>query len=359
MTALIKSIQKISTTLATGVFETNPAISAVVLANAIIIPGGSTQSGNSTTINEAEVAWRFNSTTDLRCTKDSAGTDQAVTAYCTVVEFESGVIQSNQVFAKDFSGAVTSVTQTITGVTTANSLVILQGLRPNGAASANPALNYCTVELTNSTTVTCRMGVNNTLNPTVYFTVLEFVGSVLNSSIQQVSIAISSATSNTATISSVTPGQTMLFWGGWSTALLSGIADASPRIDLTDGTTVTSTRNSSSVLNTTIKCSVVEFAAAAINAVHRGTIALSGINSNTATISAVDEDNSFASYLGMSSSDAGTGLDTIKHGLVLTDATTVTANTNTAPTTLTASYEVGAFASAPQAGTSPYWWRWF
>jgi hypothetical protein len=82
--------------------------------------------------------------------------------------------------------------------------------------------------------------------------------------------------------------------------------------------------------------------ASQIKSIQRGTIAITGATSNTATITAVSMANSRLRWLGQTYSDAATAQNMGFARLALTDATTITATVDTSPgaQTTTVSYEI-------------------
>lgn len=171
------------------------------------------------------------------------------------------------------------------------------------------------------------------------------------SSIQQVSITIgTTATSNTATITSVDTTRAVLIYGGMrGTETSAGPAynQTLTRATLTNATTVTATRNTTSAtFTTTINVTVVEFTDAAIDSVEYGSITISAASSsNTATISSVTTARSAVLYLGHTTT-AGTGITTSNMPrLTFTNATTITANRSATTGDVTVNFVVVQFAS--------------
>ena len=74
-------------------------------------------------------------------------------------------------------------------------------------------------------------------------------------SVQAGTITIISASSNTATISSVNTSKSVVLYGGTS---MSGSADYLVRVELTNATTVTATRGTT-LNNSTVAYTVLEF----------------------------------------------------------------------------------------------------
>lgn len=77
-----------------------------------------------------------------------------------------------------------------------------------------------------------------------------------------------------------------------------------------------------------------------IKSVQRGTIALTAVASNTATITAVDPNNSVLTYLGGTFDAAAPAEDQAFARLAFTNATTITASRTTATNNVVVSFEV-------------------
>jgi len=155
-----------------------------------------------------------------------------------------------------------------------------------------------------------------------------FGGAVSITSIQEFSINMGAPGGNTATatISAVTTANAYVLFNGQDLSA-SVPEDVAIRLDLTNTTTVTATRESNgSVSNAVINGVVVELSGADIESIQQGTIALSGsTETNTDTISAVDAAKTFVSWLGVSSASSSTVMEDIGVRLDLTNTTTVTA----------------------------------
>lgn len=164
--------------------------------------------------------------------------------------------------------------------------------------------------------------------------------------VQQVSISLSTAqTSNTATITSVNTAYAVCFYNGHT---VSGTAtnpsEQAVRVDLTNATTVTATRNSASASNSSeVRATVIEFSANLVQSVQQGTIVISAVTSNTATITSVDTTRSVVIFQGFLGNTTGTTLGRASCSLVLTNATTVTATKGNATNSATVGYTVIQF----------------
>lgn len=170
-------------------------------------------------------------------------------------------------------------------------------------------------------------------------------------SIQQVAITIGTgATSNTATISAVDTSKSVIIWNGFNTDHTgSSAAEVFTRIALTNATTVTASRNTSSgSFSVIVRATVVEFTSSMVNSVQAGTIAFNtSQTSNTATITSVNTSYATVLWLGAITDYTSNSANTVLSSVQLTNATTVTANRNTAGgTNMTVGYMVVEFQAA-------------
>lgn len=83
---------------------------------------------------------------------------------------------------------------------------------------------------------------------------------------------------------------------------------------------------------------ITQFMPGAIKAIYRGTIAITGATSATATITSVDTSKSILTLLGFESSETTVSNTAVR--LALTNATTVTASRNGSTGTVTVGYQV-------------------
>lgn len=166
--------------------------------------------------------------------------------------------------------------------------------------------------------------------------------------IQYGSISIgAAASSNTATITAVTTANCLIFWNGAYNGTASTNQNMIADVVLTNTTTVTATRSSTS--DTCVaRFVVVEFVPGVLTSVQRGTITIaSGSTSNTATITSVSENVAFFNCLGFRNNNSSNErIDSAFATVDLTDATTVTAARTTNDTFDTiVGYQVAEFNS--------------
>ncbi len=174
-----------------------------------------------------------NSTT---VTAFSVGNITITTAF-VVVDLDTTIVSSIQQRSVSSSAASATDTDTISSVTTGRTWLAWGG--STSAASQATSQTYYTAALTNPTTVTfTRIAAAATNTRAHYYTAVVLDSGVVNS-IQRGTIALSAATSNTATISSVTTAKSFANWCG-ELATSANANTVNATLSLTNSTTVTS-----------------------------------------------------------------------------------------------------------------------
>lgn len=341
MASVIKSIQKGSITIGAAASSNTATISAVTTANTVLIYDGA-QCGQTNQTSGLDAAVRISLTNSTTVTATRGGTSSSVTVNFTVVEFASGV-NSVQAGTIAIVGAATSNTATISAVG-ANAFVMWLG---SSTATANVDTGDLqgSVTLTNTTTVTARCEANVAL--TIGYMVADLDSTIVNTVQARAVVHADTSSTKTDTITSVTPGNTLLFYNGLDDIGGHAAANGAYTLALTNGTTVTLAKNGTANSGDTIRYTVVQFASACLNGgLQRGTIALSAASSGTATISSIDPSLSFVNWGNWLGANANFNVTTPT--LTLTNPTTVTAALNSAGT-VTVAYEVIQFASGAAA----------
>jgi len=163
-------------------------------------------------------------------------------------------------------------------------------------------------------------------------------------SIQRGSIVIgNTASSNTATITAVSTANADL-------SLVSSSSDATVdkwdcvfgHLALTNATTITATRTGTTGDNQTYVYEVIEYWPGVIKQVQRGTIALTGVGSNTATITTVNTSKARLNCLGFLCTELSVP-NRIMTRIELTNATTITATRAVGTNNVTIGYQVVEF----------------
>ena len=318
---LITEVIPFTITIAASATSNTATISSVDTSLSTVIFGGHT--GSSTDAYDADhdfpavVLTDSTTVTAIRQVADA----NTITVKGTVVVWNTDAIESIQTGIVTFTGA--SGTQAISSVTTANSALIYNGFRTTYTAAV-PYNIFVNMAITSTTQVT---GYRGTGSGTAYgyFTIIEFKSGVLESNTQAVSINVS-GTSSTATISSVDTTKTWLCYGGMFSKSGGVGIGFNPYISLTNGTTVTGLRNSSSATVPNVKGTVIEFKSADIASVNRQiTIVGASSTTGTTTISSIDTTKAFVQYLGETSTTTSYEVDEDSSHISITDSTTLTA----------------------------------
>lgn len=335
----IKSIQKVSIIVSNSTSNT-ATIASVNTSNTVIF-FASEETDETSALEEVLVRVTLTNSTTVTATLDTA--PHFVDVRVTVVEFVSSAVAAAAQYGTITLGSGdTSNTASISSVNTSYAAIFYLGVS-NSAPTFTTGL--CNIALTSSTVVTATRSTAGS-TAVVGYCVIEFASSIIKS-IQHRSVTLTSAnTSDTDTISSVNTGYTMLLYGGLTTASSTSPQNAFYNLVLTNGTTVTLSRNGTTTATRTIKYVVVEFMPWLLRrTVQRGTITLNGVQENTATITAVSSRGAVANSLLNSSPQLSVNANRSFIKLVLTNSTTLTASSNmSAGNAAVVSYEVIDFA---------------
>jgi hypothetical protein len=164
------------------------------------------------------------------------------------VQWASGAIDSVQNLLDTYTSANTSENKTITSVDVNRSLVFYAGI--SGLITGSSDLLY-TRELTGSTTLTYTRVGTATISRTISTSVVQFKSNVFAANIQRSTINLAGVNSNTATITNVGTSKGFSLFNGWRSAQTNANPSTNwATIELTNGTTVTGTINSTG--NTTV-----------------------------------------------------------------------------------------------------------
>lgn len=162
-------------------------------------------------------------------------------------------------------------------------------------------------------------------------------------SIQRGTITIANTTtSNTATINAVVTERCRLRYVGASYDTDANMNNGNARLALTNATTITATRQFNQN-GTTVSYEITEYVPGVLRSVQRGTIALAGVASNTATVNAVVLLGSELTFTGFDSDDTTGDTGRYLPKGVLTNTTTVTATKGIATSTCNVGYELAEF----------------
>ena len=340
MATYVNNIQKVSITISSANTTGTATINAAIGTQFIIYNGETTSTSNA--VSRATCYLTISGTT-ITATRGTQTNTDTVTVYCTVVDGDStNMIKTVQTGTTTIASSATSGTTAISAVTTNNAVLQILGWTASIASpNASPVISYATTTLT----VAINTGFVGTM--TVAWTVIEFQSGALNSAVQKIQKNwTTSATTITSAITSVTTGNTMLFYCGCQQSASFNNQDYA-HAKLTSATVVTFTvqnTNSAAIKNYVY---VAEFISAVMaTSVQRGTISLSASASGTTSVTATGS-NSMVNYLGWNTSSNSVNTNIKWMGLTYASPT-VTALVNTAPTPQTdiVSYEVIDWAIA-------------
>ena len=241
-TSLIKSVQFGTVSITPGNTSGTASISAVTNNNTAMAFLGRTMSATQSNVNKIS-PWLTLSGTTVTATIGSAnGSGTETVAFCAI-EFQGSVLnQAVQNIAYNATTNAASDTVTVTSVNRSNSFLIFSGSLFN----VNEAQTKQYGQLTAATTFTTTWNTSSSVARRFNCCLVELVAGVLNQAVQRGTIALSAATSNTATITSSVVGNGFVNWvGNSSSATTLNLNAAQYDITQTNATTITMTAGGS------------------------------------------------------------------------------------------------------------------
>lgn len=259
----------------------------------------------------------------------------------------SGFVRSVTPVEITIAASATSGTQALAASVDITRSVIFWGgfTTDDSGSAANTALPR--VELTDASTVTAYRNTAAASTVTVRGTLVEFLPTAVES-VQAGKVTLGSAqTSNTSSLTSAvaTTRSAVFFLGATSSYGLNLSTTVLAGIDLTDGSTVTATRNAANSSTMEVGYAVVQFKPGVVNSVQKRVATFtSGNAAENDTISAVTPANTILLHNGCVS--AGTTYSNSHSHIRLTDGTTVAVTRNgTAASSRSTYYTVLEFAA--------------
>lgn len=331
MSQYIKSVQQATVThTGTGGGATAALSPTVDTTKSIIIYNGLRSSGGSSTVQFNNIGrWSFDNGSTIRFTKDAGAANNTV-AKAYVVEFNSDIATLQHGVVTITAGASSNTDAISPAVGTLNNaFVIWNGIEPTAGAGGYTDSFGVAVELTNTATVTARLGATLASNITVGYTVVEFTSNIIVAAQPIVKTTTSNQVTDTSTISSVTAGNSLIFPNGFTVATsATSPSNYSYYSFLTNGTTVTWTRTGTGTGSRSLYATVVEFQSAALSgSVQRDSISGTGSGStNTDTLSPnVDTTMSWVQWTG---NVLSANIPSVSCAYLTLSTTTVTATVN-------------------------------
>lgn len=339
-TSYVNSVQYVTITIPTGATSATATISAVGSLAFLNNLGFETITASNGAIGYPRV--ELTNTTTVTAYRNTSDASITVTVKACVVDATSDLVTSVQRGTITVASGSTSNTATISAVTNANTIVTHQGQTTDETSQVIKQIEN--VLSLSGTTVTATRQDGTSGSITVGYQVVEFKGSALAQSVQNIAKTWNSGTSTTATITSVNTNNAIIFYAGSSCATTANHAQAEQMAQLTDATTVTISINTASTLAHSFNCSVVEFASGVLaSAVQRGTTTLTAATSNTSTITAVNTSKAMLNYLHYTASTSTSSIRDTCSSAYLTNSTTVTVARGTANNNITGSWAIAEF----------------
>lgn len=341
--SIITSVQDFSCSVSSSSATGDATITSVTTSRAHCVWGGQTFSAVSTNATNYKFYVQLTSSTNVRATRGTASANTAVVVG-SVIEYTTAAISNMQQGTMALTASAATVTATITSVTTTNSAVFNLG---SIALSSGTFSDYMfRVELTAATTVTGTRSSSSTDDETIGYVVCSFNTGILNSSTQAFTCTLTAASSNTAAVSAVTLAQTMTAYGAETNTAGVSVFDRLSWGQLTSTTVYTVSRTSSSQ-NVIHAGTLIEFKAANINGVDRGTLTIAtSATTADATIGAISASLTATTQLGWGNNlAAGETTNAAICHVARTSTTNVraTRNSSSASSTSTLGYEVVEF----------------
>lgn len=340
-------VQHFSISIAAASTTGTATISAVNTSRAFIVWGGN----ETTAITIASGHCHIQLTNSTTITATRSGTSGTITVRGCIVDASPGLIDSVEYGTVTIAAGNSTGTATISAVNANNTVLHFLGFL-NADSTLAPNVQYPRLSYS-GTTVTATTNTATVSNTVAGFVVIQFKGAVLNQNVQSFSTSFNGATSTTQAITSSSLNNSLIFWSGYTSSETTNNHSRSDcRHELTNATTVTLT-SSGLALDITSNYFVIEFAAGVLKqANQRATIALTGVDTNTATITSVTVSNSLLSYL--SASMAPQAIDRSLNSCQLTNSTTVTARKGNATSNIIASFSVAEFVPNLVGGDSGF-----
>jgi hypothetical protein len=248
-TSLIASVQQGTITVSASSATGTATVSATT--KGVVFYLGVTSNSSTASCTNFECALDLSGTT-VTATRNSTTGDMIV-GY-VVVDFQSAAIQSIQQRSVTLTSNSVSSTDTISSVTTANTLLVWNNHAPGTTVETSV---YYNIVLTNGTTVTLTRTGTSTTTRTIKYTAVEFVSGVLNVK-REGTTAVASAQSADTTISSVNTSKSVVSYGGFSTTA-SSPSEMYATAKLLDTTTVRCQKGVAGTVTSTVAWQIAEF----------------------------------------------------------------------------------------------------
>lgn len=237
-------INKIQTGTIFGGSLTNDAtIANVITANSFVIHQGNTCSANNLQWGKQPGRISLLNSTTVRLTINDTSVTQTRVAYA-VIEFVSGIVNSIQQIGITMAGSSATANTTISAVNDGSTITFNNGFNENTFGdfwSSDSAY----IQRTSTTNVAATRGSANSAGLDIVATVIDFKAQYVKSRASGTISIGASATTNTAGITSVVTGKTLVSWNRFTGNDFSDpntLPYAFAAIGLTNATTLTATK---------------------------------------------------------------------------------------------------------------------
>lgn len=325
----IVSIQYVSITCS-GATSNTASISAVDTARSFLVYAGSNTAATSAP-GQAQGRAVLTSSTQVTAYKNSATDSFTWTGY--VVEMDASTVDLVEYGTITLGTGATSNTATLSGsFTTSQSAVFFLGQESTAATTSSRSTAVrARIKLTAASTVTAYKALTGTDTDLVVGFIAVKFNSAKIASVQHVECSETGTNATwTASISSVTPANCLVAFGGITAA--GGTNNNSNHVfagALTGATTVTAYSGTSTSLTKYFNCVVIEFVSGVVAGNQNVIDADFASNSNTSsteTISSVSTTKSIVSYMGVNLNSSAANWTNLSFTTQLTNATTVTSS---------------------------------
>lgn len=332
----VNSVKFYEVTLGTG--QTSNTVTIDEVGDKALIFPTFESSGTSTAPSATQARVEFTNSTTLTLIRNTASS-VTVKAKIMVIDATDSLVDSVQ-YGTISLAAATSNTAAITPVDATRSIPVYLGMTTDTGSQSAGRQNG-RVTLTDEDTITGNT--SNAITGTLGFMIIDWADASVTSVQNIVTTLTSANTSDAATISSVDVNRSLVFNGGQSGALSSS-PDLCYTSQLTGPTALTHTRGGTAVTSRTVNRSVVQFATGVLDGnVQRGTIDLTGVTNNNATISDIGTAKGAVVSNGWRTSTVSAQPTLTFASLTRTNGTTPTASINGAANTTVAAYEAAKF----------------
>ncbi|MBX9583665.1 MAG: hypothetical protein K2X87_25465 [Gemmataceae bacterium] len=317
----VRSVQAVSITIPAGSTSATQTVTSVSTTRSVIFWDGQLTDNTSLAPDRTTARLTLTDATTVTATRAASSGTNGITVKAYLVEFQASVVDSVEYGTVSIGSGASSNTATVASVDVTRSTVFYLGSTTTSNSSGTAEQHLMTVTLTDATTVTAATSATSTATRIASFCVVQWASGATTSVNAYTLTDSTAATAPTKTITSVDTTRSLVIYNGCLGAA-TGMTDNLSRLSLTNSTTVTVTRGGTGATSRTAAFTVVEFAAALIHSIQRGSTTLTGAVSADSTVTAVETARAFVNF-GGHSSNVTNNFNTSLHTAELLDPDTV------------------------------------